>query len=212
MKIGILCESPADEAAIRILAAAIVRQPVEILKSNRFRAGGWSAAIKLATIETEIKHLHFQTDAEGLIIVVDSDDSPVHETTHDDAPVPECRACQIAATVTRLRPSLQKPPQRRPVKVAVGFPVPAIEAWFRCGRDPHAAEDRFVRAFRAGEKLTSVRKQLKREVYGTDRPSLRIETEFAVQEATRLSGDIERLRTQFPRGFGSFYETLASWR
>jgi hypothetical protein len=208
MQVGILSESPADAAAIKILAQAIINRRIDFLEPRRLRAGGWATALNAAA--TEYRSLYYNTDALGLIIVLDSDDSPTHEASHSAEKNPLCRICQVQAKlqvdVVRSRPN------REPLRVAIGTPVPAIEAWYRCGNDPHAAEDRYVRALQSGKQLTAARRQLKRDVYGTDRPSLKTETEVAIQEAQRLTGEIERLRAHFPRGFGSFYETLASWR
>jgi hypothetical protein len=210
MKVGIITESPADEAAVKILAEAILKHRLEVVASARIRPGGWTSAMNAAP--SELYRLHYHMDVEGLIIVMDSDDSPVHEASHSATPLTDCRICQLQASLQRARARLTPRLDRTEVRVAIGLPVPAIEAWYRCGHDPHSAEARFVRELSSGVRLTAIRRQLKKEVYGTDRPALTFETEVATREAHRLAGDLERLRTQFPFGFGSFYETLATWR
>jgi hypothetical protein len=210
MKIAILSESPVDEVAIRILAEAILGRTIELVPPGRLRPGGCSSVVQAAA--TELIHLYYQTDAEGLIILVDSDDSPAHDPSHRNTPQFTCRVCQIEKAVQRAQASLNRIPGRGELRVAIGFPVPAIEAWFRCGKDPHAAEAPFLRELAAGRTLEQARRQLKREAYGAKRPQKQRQIEVAIGEARRLAGDLERLRTQFPLGFGLFYETLATWR
>jgi len=210
MKAAIISESPADEAAVKILASAVLRLRIEAVPAETVRAGGWSAALR--AVSSELYRLHYKTDAQALIVVIDSDDTSVHDASHATAFAPDCRVCQVQSTVRRVQASLTSRADRTEVKIAIGLPVPAIEAWYQCGKDPHAAEARFIRDIESRERLAAARAQLKRDVYGTDRPSLELETRVAVREATRIATDLERLRTQFPRGFGSFYETLATWR
>jgi len=53
---------------------------------------------------------------------------------------------------------------------------------------------------------------LKWRVYGTDRPSLPLETKRALEEVQRHRSDVRRLETDFPAGFGLLAEDLRSWR
>src|SRR3954466_14894622 len=107
-KLAILSESPADEAAIAILAEAVLGQRFVRVQPS-LRARGWPSVAQV--LPSIIRHLHFNTDADGLIVVVDSDDSVVHTAAHD-APEyyhPLCRLCQLRAvfrqTVKKLPPA-----------------------------------------------------------------------------------------------------------
>jgi hypothetical protein len=75
MKLAILSESPADEAALGVLIEAVLGGPYLRVQAN-LRARGWPSVAQV--LPAVIRHLHFNTDAEGLVVVVDSDDSVVH--------------------------------------------------------------------------------------------------------------------------------------
>ena len=80
MKVAILSESSADEAAVRILVEAILNQQTEPIDLY-LRGHGWSSVRNV--LPAVLKHLHYCTQAEALILVVDSDDSPVHQQSHE---------------------------------------------------------------------------------------------------------------------------------
>ena len=98
MKIAVLSESPADEAAIRVIVEALLQQGVDI-ESARIRAGGFHSLLK--TLPAIIKHMHFHTDAEGVVVVLDSDLSPIHSATHDgiENQYSDCRLCQVRTII-----------------------------------------------------------------------------------------------------------------
>ncbi len=210
MNIALLSESPADEAALRVL--------VEFVLGGRFnrvaptlRVRGWpSVELVLPAI---LRHLHFNTNADGLVVVVDSDDSPVHTTEHE-APGyhhPYCRMCRLRAVFRRVTKNLPPAQGRDRVLRAVGLCVPALEAWLLCGRDTSITETAWTDGQTAG-RLPYTRRELKWKVYGTDRPSLPHAVKRAVQEVSRHHGDIRRLEHDFPQGFGSLVRDLRSWR
>jgi hypothetical protein len=210
MKIAILSESPADEAALHVLVGYVLGRPFTIVQPS-LRARGWPSVEQV--LPPIIRHLHFNTDADGLVVVVDSDDSPVHLPEHE-APGyhhPFCRICRLRAVFRRTIKNL--PPARGRVRVlrAVGLCVPAIEAWLLCGRDTSITEQ----AWLDGQTLNRppyTRRELKWKVYGTERPSLQHETKRAVQEVSRHHGDVRRLENDFPNGFGALARDLRSWQ
>jgi hypothetical protein len=205
MKVALLSESPADEAALRVLVTAVLRQRPQFVAPG-FRARGWPNVGQL--LPAVLRHLHFNTDTDLLVVVVDSDDSVVHTAEHD-APGyfhPHCRMCHLRAvyrqTVKRFPPAHG----RARVLRAVGVAVPAVEAWYLCGRDDRVNEA----AWTAGQKAGAIpytRAQLKLRVYGTDRPSLPLETMCAVREAGRFRHDTRRLEHEFP-GFAALAADL----
>lgn len=210
MNIALLSESPADEAALRVL--------VEFVLGGRFnrvsptlRARGWpSVELVLPAI---LRHLHFNTNADGLVVVVDSDDSPVHTTGHE-APGyhhPYCRMCRLRTVFRRVTKNLPPAQGRDRVLRAVGLCVPALEAWLLCGRDTSITEAAWTNGQTAG-RLPYTRRELKWRVYGTERPSLPHEIRRAVQEVSRHQGDVRRMENDFPQGFGSLVRDLRSWR
>ena len=210
MKLAILSESPADEAALRVLVEYVLGGPFTTVQAS-LRARGWPSVEQV--LPSILRYLHFNTDADGLVVVVDSDDSPVHTVEHE-APGyyhPFCRICRLRAVFRRVFKNLSRAHGRERVLRAVGLAVPAIEAWYLCGRDTSVTEAAWVNG-QAAARPPYTRRELKWRVYGTERPSLPLEIRRAVQEVTRQQGDLRRLENDFPQGFGSLARDLRSWR
>jgi len=207
MKVGILSESTADEAAVRILAEAVLGRPLETVPI-RFRTRGWTAV--LSTLPTAFKTLHWQLDTDGLIVVLDSDDTPVHVAAHeaDGFQDADCRYCRIHRLFMKLGTSIT-PRAQPPLKFAIGLAVPAIEAWYRCGLDVHCTEAHFARE--ATTRLASLRRELKRDCYGTFPAAQAVMKQKAIEHATRLAKDISAFERHFPNGFGTLAHSLRVW-
>ena len=210
MNIALLSESPADEAALRVLVGYVLGKGFNQV-SPTLRARGWpSVELVLPAI---LRHLHFNTNADGLVVVVDSDDSPVHTVEHE-APGyyhPLCRICRLRAVFRRTIKNLPPARGRDRVLRAVGVCVPALEAWLLCGRDTGVTEAAWIEGQMSG-RPPYTRRELKWKVYGTERPSLPHELKRAVQEVSRHQGDVRRLENDFPQGFGSLARDLRSWK
>jgi hypothetical protein len=210
MKVAILSESPADEAAIRVLVEAVLDGPVEIVQSG-LRARGWPNVAQV--LPAVIRHLHFNTDAVGLVTVVDCDDTVVHTERHEapDYFHPRCRLCQLRAVFRQTVKHL--PPARGRARVlrGVGVAVPAIEAWYLCGEAPEVSEAVWLAGQESG-RPPYTRPELKWRVYGTDRPSLPHETRRALEAVRRFRRDPRRLEADFPGGFGTLARDLRDWQ
>lgn len=209
MKLAILSESPADEAALRLLAQAVVDGPVEFL-SPGFRARGWPSVAQV--LPAVLRHLHFNTDADGVLVEVDADDSVVHTEQHErpDYFHPQCRICRLRAVVRQTVKKLPTANGRQRLLRAVGVAVPAIEAWYLCGRDTTVTETAWLEGQRTG-RPPYTRAELKWRVYGTDRPTLEYEIACALREVARHRRDPRRLLNDFP-GFGFLAADLRSWK
>jgi hypothetical protein len=210
MKIALLSESPADEAALRVLVEYVLGEPFTQV-APALRARGWPSVEQV--LPSVLRHLHFNTDADGLVVVVDSDDSVVHTAEHE-APGyfhPGCRICRLRGVFRRTIKHLPRAHGRDRVLRAVGLCVPAVEAWLLCGRDTSITEAAWVQGQAAG-RPPYTRRELKWRVYGTERPTLPHEMKRAVQEVSRHRGDLRRLENDFPQGFGSLARDLRSWR
>jgi hypothetical protein len=205
MKVALLSESPADEAALRVLVTAILKQTPRFVAPG-FRARGWPNVAQV--MPAVIRHLHFNTDTDALVVVVDADDSVVHHTGHDDAGNfhPQCRLCQLRAAYRQTTKKFPRAHGRDRVLRAIGVAVPAIEAWYLCGRDATVSEAAWIEGQDAGRAPYS-RGDLKRRMYGTDRPSLPHETECALREVERHRHDTRRLENDFP-GFAALAADL----
>lgn len=207
MKIAFFSESLADEAALKILAAGILGEEIEeISLPNTIIQRSSSHLDK--NLSSVIRGVYYWTDAEALIVVSDSDDSPVHIQKHETEPNYQCRLCQLVRTVAETIATLKGD---RVFRVAIGVPVPAIEAWYLCGVNAHVNEATWIRK-QNGEKIQYDRKSLKVELYGNDRPAIEILREKAIESAERLVEDLEQLEEFFPQGFGCLVNEIRSWK
>jgi hypothetical protein len=208
MKLAVLSESPADEAALLVLVEAILKRRVVRVEPS-LRARGWPNVLQI--LPAVVRHLHFETDADALAVVVDSDDSVVHTADHDSGTGfhPRCRLCQLSAAYRQTTKRLPPARGRERVLRALGVAVPAIEAWYLCGRESVVTEAAWVTGQEKG-RAPYTRADLKIRVYGTDRPSLPHETHRALQEARRLARDPRRLENDFP-GFAALARDVRQW-
>jgi uncharacterized protein YjhX (UPF0386 family) len=209
MKVALLSESPADEAALRVVAEGILGQEV-VVEQPPLRARGWPSVAQVLPVV--LRHLHFRSDATGLVVVVDADDSIVHDESHERPGYhhPGCRLCQLRALCRHALKNVPPMNGRARLLTAVGLAVPAIEGWYLSGRDETVGEARWSAGRDAGHEPYT-RRDLKYRVYGTIRPSLPLEIERAVAEVRRHRGDFRRLEFDFPGGFGALARDLRRW-
>jgi hypothetical protein len=209
MKVAILSESPADDAAIRILVDAILGAKTEIVSHTGLRTRGWPSV--RSVFPAVLKQLHYHTDAEGLVLVVDSNGSPIHQPAHEQ-PGGEnraCRLCQLRGVREEVLGQL-KPRTTPALKSAIGIAVPTIEAWLLCGVDPHVNEASQRLELESGH-YPQMKSQLKSKLYGTARPSLSDETTKMTAAALRLTPNLSSLHAAFPSGFGALAGDLRKW-
>jgi hypothetical protein len=212
MKIAFFSESTADESALRILIEALLESEIEETNlPNKLRYRSSSHLDK--NLPSVIAGVYYNSDAEALVVASDSDDTPVHISEHDEQENENCRLCNLRKTVEKELAGLSEVAGREVLKVAIGVPVPAIEAWYLYGKNPHVSEFMWIRK-QTGESITYDRKKLKKEVYGSTRYSLQSETAKAVEETTRIveNGLLEGLERIFPAGFGSLADETRKWK
>lgn len=209
MKVALLSESPVDVAAVGILVEAILAKPIELVTSPKFEMRGWPSI--RGNLRSALIEFHYQTETEALAVVVDSDDSPAHQTTHElpNGADMKCRLCYLRDVLDHTQRNLKPRAGCAPIKTAIGIAVPAIEAWYLCGKDPNATEAAW---FNSGlsKRMSDHRKALKRAVYGTDRITLSCE-QRAREEAQRLAQDLSLLEKVFPVGFGALARSIREW-
>lgn len=212
MKLAVLGESPADEAALRIIVNAILAKKTDASALPPIRSRGWPSI--LDDVNRVMKYLHYrEPQVGGLALVVDSNGTAAHEPAHDQPGQenPQCRLCKIRMRIVEARAELRLVPNRPELRVAVGLAVPQIEAWYLCGRNPRVSEAAWIQ----GQKSPPVpyeKSWLKRELYGTERPTLEIETMHAVREASRPAQNVTPLETFFPGGFQPLANEIRRWR
>jgi hypothetical protein len=149
-----------------------------------------------------------------LVVVLDSDDTAIHDKSHGEPESnnEDCRLCKAMSIISRVRKHLKPRAGLPELKIAIGLAVPAIEAWYLVGREHQIGEAAWKVAV-SDRKLPFTRSDLKVKVYGTNRPSLELETECAVREATRIvnGNRLPELQAFFPDGFGSMAEEIRKW-
>lgn len=205
MRVALLSESPADETALRVLVSSVLGATPKFVQAG-LRARGWPNVVQV--LPAVIRHLHFNTDTNLLVVVVDADDSVVHAEEHETPGYfhPQCRMCQVRAVFRQTTKRLPPAHGRARVLRGVGVAVPAIEAWYLCGQDETVSERAWVDGRKAG-RVPYSRAELKWRVYGTDRPSLPHEIRCALQQVERLRRDTRRLEHDFP-GFARLAHDL----
>jgi len=210
MKVAILSESEADEAAIRVLVEGALGRPVELVSKPSLRARGWPSVRQL--VPKVIAHLQYRTDADGLVVVADANNSAPHLPGHEEpgGQEPKCRLCLLKGEVARTVGELRPVAGRSLLRTAVGLACPAIEAWYLCGREVGVTERAWEEAMQ-GKGTPFNRNWLKLKVYGTDRPGIVKCTRRGVEEARRLADVLDELERAFPKGFGSLRDDLRGW-
>ncbi len=209
MKLGFFSESPADQAAMAVFAAGLLGTPPEPI-DNDLQAHGVAGVLN--ALDGVIRGVHYNSDAEGLVVVVDCDETEFHDSSHDTpgGGGERCRFCKLHKIIARARNQLKARQGRPALKVAIGLAVPAIEAWYLVGKEHQIGEAAWKVGLTSGQHPFTTR-QLKQKVYGTDRPSLEHETECAVNEARRIIANIQALEDSFPIGFGLMAREIRSW-
>jgi hypothetical protein len=210
MKIAVVSEGPHDQAAVKILVDAVLGVETELIAPRRSQ--GWPSIVDL--LPAIITELHYrQVDAVGMVVVADSDNTSPHDASHEitEAGGASCRLCMMRRAAERQLGRLTPIPNRTPVKFAFGLAVPQIEAWYRCGLDPHVNESTWGRKIRGEAGITYDGKSLKKDVYGSDRVTTFTKTDMAKHAAQRLAKNLKQLEELFPSGFGCLVRDLRNW-
>ncbi len=211
MKVEFLSESPSDEAALRVLVEGILGSAVEVVRPA-LRARGWPNVIQV--LPGVISHLQLRSDADALVVVVDSDDTRLHDIDHEVESdwTNACRLCQLYGVAEKTMRRLMKKSDRPPIQIALGLAVPALEAWYLAGKDSEVSEQAWL-DIQNGDAHYYDRKELKRRVYQTIRPTLQQQTARAIEETTRLKrGQLRMLEQLFPMGFGNLARMVRQWK
>jgi hypothetical protein len=208
LRLALLGESMVDESALGILVEGVLGRSFERVQP-KLRARGWPSVLQI--LPAVARHLHFNTDADGLVVLVDSDDTEPHSAEHE-APGyfhPRCRLCQLRAAFRRATKTLPPAHGRERVLRGIGLAVPAAEAWYLCGVEPGVGEAAWA-AGRESGRAPYTRRELKHRVYGTERPNLPQAVAAASAAARRLARDTRRLENDFP-GFAALAAELRGW-
>jgi hypothetical protein len=212
MKVAYFAESPADQAALTILTEAILGKSTESVSHTGLKHRGWPSV--RTVLPAVLKQLHYHTDAEGFVLVVDSNGSPPHLPAHESPHEPErqCRLCQLRRIASEVQRQVRPRANQPSLKIALGLAVPTIEAWLLCGVDTHVTEAAWINGLKDEPgRMPYTKRSLKQQLYGTSHPSLPIETEAMKKAGARLSQDLSPLQKLFPYGFAAFVKDLQGW-
>jgi hypothetical protein len=202
MRVAILSESSADESALRIIVDALLGVRTTPVAMN-LESRGWPAVRNI--LPAISKMLQYRTDAEALVVVVDSN----HTYLSRDEPKNRLREFQVL--VQRSRQQLINVPGRVPLKIAIGVAAPAIEAWWLCKSNPQISEAAWEKGLIEKREPYS-KLELKRQLYGSDYRSLELMTRKMTEAAQVIAGDLSAIERAFPEGFGTLAKELRSWR
>ena len=95
MEIAVLSESAVDDVAVRILVEAMIEKPIEWQGIPWLKTRGWPSILDI--LPKAIQYFHYKTDVRGIVIVADSDRSPLHcpETVEPFVCDEKCRLCRL---------------------------------------------------------------------------------------------------------------------
>src|SRR6266852_3197067 len=106
MKIGYYCEQQADQAAMAVFTEGILGEPPEPIN---IPLEARSVPAFFSALDGVFRGVHYNSDAEGLIIVVDCDKTALHDLAHDatGGGDEDCRLCQARKIITKARKQLR---------------------------------------------------------------------------------------------------------
>ena len=102
MKIGFFGESPADQAAMAVLTEGLLGEPPEPIGMD-LEAHGVTGVF--SALDGVFRGVYYNSDAQGLVVVVDCDDEELHDPAHD-APGgggERCRLCQARRIIGKAQ-------------------------------------------------------------------------------------------------------------
>ncbi len=216
MKVAFFSESPVDEAAVRVFVEGLLgERTVPPSPPLRLKREGWRAVLRGVSIA--LRHLHYSTDADALVVTLDSDKTIVPQKGHGRsvscAKEAKCRLCDVRREIEETQRTLRARQGQGPILTAVGVAVPAIEAWCLVGRGHRVSESAWIEGLESG-KYQYDKLQLKQIAYGSENSSREIMTRRATKEAQRIvaDGKLPDLEKLFPGGFGALADDVRGWR
>ena len=203
MEVAVISESSADESALWEFIARVAPVPVARCPLALQVRRGWPAMRD--DVALAARAVVYRSSADAPIVVVDSDSSSVEEGNPQN---------RLEFLHRELRQALAKPPTgRNRLQFAIGVAIPCIEAWWLAPQQQHwdVSEDNWRRRSEHGTpKFTQA--DLKRRLYGTDKPSLADETRVMIEAASLAAGHVDLLEKQFAYGFAPLVRAIRAWR
>ncbi len=140
MKVAILSVSLVDKVAVHILVEKLLGIKTASVQHEGLHARGWPSV--RSVFPTVIKQLHYRSDAAGLVLVVDSNNSPIHEQAHElsHCHSPKCRLSELRKTRDDVSAQLKPRVVLPKLKIATAVAVLTIEARLVYGIEPDVNE------------------------------------------------------------------------
>lgn len=211
-RIVIVGESEVDETAVGFLVGAILDRHVEIVKTRISRSPGVGSLLKL--LSSFVRDATYRQDpVDGIVVIVDSDETWVDATSERPGLSlrKKPRLPHIQEIIEATLAAIKVPQDRQPVQFAIGLAVPCIEAWWLIDTKDQVTEGQW----RQGQESDSVlfrKRDLKKWLYGTDRPSRTQIIDGATDGSRRAAENLGALLEHFPLGFGTLFHQLKSWK
>jgi hypothetical protein len=209
LRLALLTEAGTDDVVAQTIVQFLSGRPTEIVTPLIAPARGWPAVRD--QVPGFVKGAYYHTDADAIVVLVDSDLSTPHSAEHDTVgAVRGCRLCELRTMVRETLSGVSPVTGRAMPRTAVGVAVPAIEAWLLAGLDSRASEASWAQAQREA-RFFQIKRALKLAAYG----AARVGEQVAIPRARHLilealrKGDL--LRQSFPAGFGAFADDILAW-
>lgn len=196
MRLAFISESPSDEAALHAFCEALLACSIEVVAPEVAVRRGWPAL--KTTLGPALRSLRYRATLDLAIVVVDSDGRELHGDASTN------RRKELAEIVRRA--CAGGAAGARPFRCALGLAAPCIEAWWLAPSQPEINEARWLN--RKTETCSYNKQDLKRRLYGTDRPGLPCQTNIMSGAATAAAFHADYLAARFPLGFSPLLQAL----
>jgi hypothetical protein len=197
MKFAFISESPADNAALRAFCETLIGgHPIECVESLVRIPGGWTEVIK--KLPPALRALRYGTDADVVVVSIDSDST-------DLTPGSSTNRLDLLKEIIKKNLSPRSPADRN-LRAISGIAVPAIEAWWLAHNHSDISEIAWLE--RKKQRPAYDKLELKRRLYGTERPSISLETDRMVCAAREAARHPDELCKKFPQGLASLVREI----
>ena len=96
MKIAIFSEDTTDESVLKILVEGILGEEIEQIAYRKKLQSRGSGVVR--DVPAVLRDVYYNSQAEFLIVVRDSDDTPIHNKEHEkpgNKEAEKCRLCEL---------------------------------------------------------------------------------------------------------------------
>jgi hypothetical protein len=203
MKFAFISESPADEAALHAFCETLIARPLTRITSPVRVPGGWQALMQ--RLPPALRAIRYKTEADIVVVTIDSDGSDLMP----DSPTNRFSQLQEIITQNLAPPPPPIPPiptASRHLRAISGIAVPAIEAWWLAHKYPEISETAWLERRKHASAYDKL--ELKRRLYGTERPALSHETRRMVCAAREAARNPDMLSKKFPQGLATLIREI----